>query len=746
MPVTISKINSFVPVKDRYKAAYNNADNNVLYNISALRRILERFEDRDEMIKNARGHLNNVLNAADGKTKKDYGDESLALLHEKYLPYLYNISTSEASPIPDEEKEQVKELTQRIAYGIADEKELNKVAADYKIKPLMAAEINAVAMHGNFAVDAEKKAALKENLRNKINQAIGKDDEHKQDIQEQPQQAPEIAEDLTGEATAQSAWDTIVGIQREIGAMPKNGDDVAFLLERSKLEGAQKTEFINGKNEQIKKAEVEACLKIMATRRAGFVERNAKQTLQIRLSKSMRENALAELKKDTMLVDFLNGLTQEQRRYYIGKGHGGAMEDAYKEHVKNAQTISSQKVNEYYMPDAKTRTEILQKRIKSRAFSRAGARAQAAAYAELIATRAAVGSIRGDKNSLKETIDPKELDECRKELMEGASYQALINVAAKGDNMRDIAGYGHGGRLEDEVVNEVCRMGASAGYGYRLPIVSDRIAPTAGRRMSDIRIMLSTPDRRDNSPLRFRTVLTKEQKIEKLAEYSMLKELDPDTKMHNTLKFKRNLDTKIAAYKMMNLSDEQVNDFVAAAVQGEDQLKNAVSEYEESVKSRLAGNMKMAEVKKELADIKKTPDWETKMKGELIVLAAKKMVVDTQLAKPEDLYNVYEGFRGRNYMKNVKYLMADTAFVRMNEKLSAKRLAEVIENNGTALMDEYNKAKVLVSEEIKARKEAILKEREMAGKKPAGVVLPQNGNIGVEQLHHDDNVININAV
>ena len=84
MPITISKINSFVPVKDRYTPKNNSADNNVLYNISALRSILEPLESSDEMIKNARGHLNNVINAADGKIKKEYGDESLALLHEKY--------------------------------------------------------------------------------------------------------------------------------------------------------------------------------------------------------------------------------------------------------------------------------------------------------------------------------------------------------------------------------------------------------------------------------------------------------------------------------------------------------------------------------------------------------------------------------------------------------------------------------------------------------------------------------------
>ena len=125
-------------------------------------------------------------------------------------------------------------------------------------------------------------------------------------------------------------------------------------------------------------------------------------------------------------------------------GHGGALEDGYREYIKNLDHIPAG-VPAPFLPDAKTRTEILQKKIK--ATNDPEKRYQL--YKELMATRASVEAVRGDKSSLEKKLNAGKLNEVYDQLNKSNSVK---NFLTKTDaaTLMNAATSGHGGELDEK--------------------------------------------------------------------------------------------------------------------------------------------------------------------------------------------------------------------------------------------------------------------------------------------------------
>ena len=148
-------------------------------------------------------------------------------------------------------------------------------------------------------------------------------------------------------------------------------------------------------------------------------------------------------------------------------GHGGALEDAFKDYVKNMDKIPSD-VPKEYMPNALERTEILQKKIKSSAFNSKNMFEQNQIYKELVATRAAVEAIRGSKKSLDVPIDAEKLGEARKQLNARGGADSFFDEANR-TVLKDAAVAGHGGALEDKLKADLLLQAAVEGVVPEAP-------------------------------------------------------------------------------------------------------------------------------------------------------------------------------------------------------------------------------------------------------------------------------------
>lgn len=241
-------------------------------------------------------------------------------------------------------------------------------------------------------------------------------------------------------------------------------------------------EILEQKKEELK----EICIKIFATRRDAHAERNNKEELQITsVDTDSVERAAAEMKNAEIFNGFLKHCSYSKLWDLASAGHGGKLEDKFKEYLVSCNNIRPGTPQEY-MPKAKERIEALQKKIGDDSFTRLNPKVQTAVFAELLATRAAVNQVRHQKGTLDVKIDTENLTAERNKLLTDTMMGVIAKVAGRGKNSIEAAKHGHGGKLEDMIRDEVRAISTMEAFRYKLPDVDARYAPTNEERLRDI--------------------------------------------------------------------------------------------------------------------------------------------------------------------------------------------------------------------------------------------------------------------
>ena len=153
------------------------------------------------------------------------------------------------------------------------------------------------------------------------------------------------------------------------------------------------------------------------------------------------------------------------------RGHGGAMEDLYKEFLAKYPTLPTDEFSSRYMPTVKQRTEALRNIAKAPSFASKTPQEKKQIYIEVMAARMAAQTRRNNKDDLKQQISMNEYKKALKELSESKFLDQVLDQAmANGDLPKKII-EGHGGALEELVIRKV---NAEAKGKRAVPDIPDR--------------------------------------------------------------------------------------------------------------------------------------------------------------------------------------------------------------------------------------------------------------------------------
>ena len=204
---------------------------------------------------------------------------------------------------------------------------------------------------------------------------------------------------------------------------------------------------------------------IFRTRRSVEAVHGQKNKLEATLD-GKKYAATVNLEDSKTFKDFVNAKGDDFKTL-IGKGHGGLAEQMYADYVCDEVDLIDANTPAAYMPTALKRTEALQKKLKAASFVFKTEKDQLALYAELVASRRAVGSVIGKKDTLEKTIDSKKLEEERKKLVDCKAFEDFIKSDPAG--IKTAATSGHGGALEKrfmEYVEKTPRISADVPEMY----------------------------------------------------------------------------------------------------------------------------------------------------------------------------------------------------------------------------------------------------------------------------------------
>ncbi len=120
---------------------------------------------------------------------------------------------------------------------------------------------------------------------------------------------------------------------------------------------------------------IDNVFRIMAARQLADSDRGSSEKLKKAVFTGDEvEERVDEMKNDPMFKQFLNDVKSDRNLYNklikaasSKSGHGGKLDDIYKEYVKNlpARNLHNTRINERYMPTVKERIEILQNKAKN---------------------------------------------------------------------------------------------------------------------------------------------------------------------------------------------------------------------------------------------------------------------------------------------------------------------------------------------------------------------------------------------
>ncbi len=302
-----------------------------------------------------------------------------------------------------------------------------------------------------------------------------------------------------------------------------------------------------GRNaEEKKEAAVKAYAGIFAARMIVNTEGGSKSYLDMAMDPQEHQKLQQQLAGSELFRDFVERTGAEELGRLLKSGHGGNVEKSFRSYLLNADRLGDRKevgsgLLDRYMPSALERTEALQKKIAAPGFAELDGDRQLELYAELMATRASVSSVRGKKSTLKRPVLKKGLQEEYKRLTT-EPMRGILREAMKAQNFRAAALKGHGGAMDDLFRAQVRADGMSGETPERLavqrryeltrkkederlldkkadesrrfclPVTSPRFQPTYAERRKDLSDILSR-------------AIPPETKKAKLAEYLLLQQM-----------------------------------------------------------------------------------------------------------------------------------------------------------------------------------------------------------------------------
>ena len=459
---------------------------------------------------------------------------------------------------------------------------------------------------------------------------------------------------------------------------------------------------------------------ILATRRAIEATRNNKAGLEkATVNRTLKDNIRKEMIKNKALEEFMMNMPYKDLRSLVSSGHGGALEDKFAEHLKKGIDHIPADTPAYYMPTAKERIEGLKAKMDNFRFQKqTSAGEQRDLYIELMATRAAVNSKRGDKSSLSPTVDPKILEEKREMLKKEPLKTALIRATLENTPAKEAAYKaamdGHGGALEDLVRKEVRNMACEKESGYKMQDVDERYAPTYDDRRNDLKAMIKSATLSDNE--KFRAVV----ELGKLDAAQNETHRKGDEVISNIGFVNRTTDAEVAFYSKL-MGDADKLEFVNNATQkGYDEACKAFdAKHPGEVKAaRFADKLedelnKMKDLQKR-AENDKTKMLDGPNLDDLKKLAAQKMALETHKAEFRDgkitSEQLEKALEPDALNKNVNTLLTrDHIFSEVCNKLGVKGLLAQAGGDGKDLAKSYQLAREDKLEFYNAPKPAVAK-------------------------------------
>ena len=664
MPFTISEINSFVPKKGRNKGVNDPSKDSALYNLFRLRAALKPYEQSGKSVKKLREQIQIVILAAEGKEDGQRGDDTLNELSGNMI----SAFNETVAGIPDEEltpeQKKLKELFQYSAAGIGDDGLCRLVGTTAAQK----LAVEKVRNEGRSVVAAE--AAELENKR-------------RSDAQNRPNRNDannRIAEEMNREERSKNTYTRYIdNIKSKVNKLPEITDNTE-----------------NNRRQEVIETEVALCLNIIAARRTAGSGRDTKYILDRPMDFAACVSVMDQVAGNKSIVDWVRSLSSEERRKYATTGHGGAMEDAFKEHVKNLDIIPDDIPN-YYMPNAKTRCEALQQRMKDHSFTHGLDKRKVDMYTELLATRMAAESVRSSKDSLDKALTAAQVAEARNKIINSPVFTAIKNVNAKlGDEAFRDAVHGHGGKLEDDVREEIRNLSNAKDNGYRLAEVDKRFAPTYSQRGADIISMINS-DGSETGALPRRSIrvsLTNQEKIEKLAELALIdRKLFTHQQTENIVdakEFNREAKRLAAGYAVALTDEETFNSLINATKGNWNELSDALKKFENKNAGTILAESMKTEITDDVEDILKGDP--NTQKEKLVRLAAKKMVVDKVVFTEYDEKKKFDALSRENIDSKRQLMENNVTFRKMVDSMDAKTLAETIAKGGIALEQAFDNA------------------------------------------------------
>ena len=405
-------------------------------------------------------------------------------------------------------------------------------------------------------------------------------------------------------------------------------------------------------------------------------------------------------------------------------GHGGKMEEKYSEYLRKAKTIPED-APACYMPTALEHADALKAQMKDPVFQKRTTMGdQRIVYRELLATRAAVASKRGDKNSLRRPLDAKTLASEREKLKKEPLATALVRMTTMGDRQEitsSVATDGHGGALEDLLRDELRLMACEKENGYRMQNVDERYAPTYKERKEDLKRILVSGKLKTEEGFRAAVELGKVDAAQSTAargENDRINNIDSVNSM---------TDEDVAFYsKLMDKADK--TQFITDVyLKGYDEAcKTFEAKYPGEVKAaRLSDTLDA-----ELAELKDDPSMDdlTKLAAQKMVLAKRKAdYADPKNNTIETSSDLEAALEKEQFEKDVNKLMKDHIFKEVCDKLRERGLTEQTKGDGLKLVDSYNLAKKNQLEFYNPNKPIVKEGPVQAPKKQEEVKGPQMG-------------------
>ena len=206
-----------------------------------------------------------------------------------------------------------------------------------------------------------------------------------------------------------------------------------------------------------KKKQAELMTELMAARSAVNAKRKDVDSLKVGIDTVKGSAAIEKWTKCEAFQTYISHYSMEAVKA-VKEGHGGALEDKFKEYIKDLDQIPKGTPAEF-MPTAEERTKTLQDKIK-----KTNDRDRLSKlYKELMATRSAVDSVRGDAESLKKGIDAEKLEAARTQLDKSRSFGRFLQLSGTAE-LKKKAGAGHGGALDDHYRDYVKKRSVELGW------------------------------------------------------------------------------------------------------------------------------------------------------------------------------------------------------------------------------------------------------------------------------------------